>query len=83
MTDEKLDAYIASCPTHERLRLAGWRSSNDGKRVRYGDVVRTSVRTLLEDEVIIRIIKAPYIYGIVSHEEEYDEPSTLSAWAVN
>ena len=83
MTDSKIDAYILLCPEKERLRLAAWRSSSNGKRVKYGAVVRTKVEELWDNDETQKIIAAPFIYGIVYSEEDYHEPSTLSAWAVN
>ena len=81
--DTKFKAYIAQCPHHERLRLAAWPSSNNGKRVKYGAVVRAPIEELFEDELMRRITNEPHIYGIATYEEEYDEQSTVSAWAVN
>ena len=83
MTNSTLEAYILLCPTEERLRLAAWRTSSNGMRVKYGALVRTKLEELWDDEEMQRIIAVPYVYGIISHEEEYHPPSTLSAWAVN
>ena len=77
-TDAKFDTYIASCPCHERLRLAAWCSSNNGRRITYGAIVRSPVAELFKDELMMKTIHKPYIYGIATNEEEYDETSTLS-----
>lgn len=82
-TDAKLEAYIVSCPYDERLRLAAWRSSSNGKIVQCGAIVKTCTANLFEDELMLGIINKPYIYSIITYEEEYNEPSTLSAWTVN
>ena len=58
-------------------------SGDNGRSIMYGTVVRTKIEELWENEETVSMIGENYIYGIISNKEDYDEASTLRAWAVN
>ena len=79
MTDSRLDAYILECMGKEKLRLQEWRHLSNGRRVRYGAVVRTEIKELWESEESQGKIGKAHIYGVVTNKDDYYENSTISA----
>ena len=46
MTDSRLKTYIQQCTGQDKLCIEKWRRLSNGRRVRYGAVVRTEIREL-------------------------------------
>ena len=82
---ETIDKYLATddfdCQWTKQ-RLIEWRRMTGNRRVKVGAIGKIASPDLF-DEDTCSIINVSHIYGVVTHQEEYHKPSSLSDYAIN